>query len=112
MTDLQSDVAAAADRAGAHSTAPALLLQTQAALGRLAASADAATESGRRPYRITDDWSGRLGDLAYLIYLLADQTGISIESEVRAIADRVTTAGEEAAAADAQAAAEAENSWI
>jgi hypothetical protein len=116
VSDLQNDVAAAADRAGAHSTAPALLLQSQAALGRLAASADAATEGGRRPYRITEDWAGRLGDLAHVIYLLADQTGVQLEAEVRAVSQRMASATEAAEAAEAQAADDEDeddqHSWI
>lgn len=82
-------MAAATDRAEAHSTAPSLLLQTQAALGRLAASADAATGGGRRPYRVPSEWPQLLGDLAYLVYLLADQTGVSVDSAVRNVAAQV-----------------------
>ena len=74
MNDLQAVVARAADRAGSHSTAPALLLQATAALGRLAELANAATEGGRRPFRIPPDWQPGLSELAYLVYLLADQT--------------------------------------
>ena len=70
MTDLQTDVATAADQAGAHSTAPALLLQLQAALGNLARDADESTEGGRRPFRIAGPWSGHLAEVAYLVYLL------------------------------------------
>jgi hypothetical protein len=84
-------VAAAADRAGAHSTAPALLLQVQGALGQLAGEADRVTEGGRRPYRVSAPWAGKLAELAYLVYLLADQTGVSVESEVLAVAARVDT---------------------
>jgi hypothetical protein len=109
VNDLQSEVAAAADRAEAHSTAPALLLQTQSALGRLSASADAATEGGRRPYRVPSDWSQKLGELAYLVYLLADQTGVSVEDSVRSIAARVSA---DAARRSAQVAADDSKSWI
>jgi hypothetical protein len=94
VTELQVEVAAAADRAEAHSTAPAILLQLQAALGRLAASADAATEGGRRPYRVPADWPERLGELGYLVYLLADQTGVSIDSTVRGVARQVSDGSE------------------
>ncbi|MDQ1733583.1 MAG: hypothetical protein QOK10_3742 [Pseudonocardiales bacterium] len=90
VTELQAEVAAAADRAEAHSTAPAILLQLQAALGSLAASADAVTEGGRRPYRVPADWPDRLGELGYLVYLLADQTGVSIDSAVRGVAGQVS----------------------
>ncbi|MDQ1749994.1 MAG: hypothetical protein QOE71_1050 [Pseudonocardiales bacterium] len=84
-------MAAAADRAGAHSTAPALLLQVQSALGRLAGEADQVTEGGRRPYRVSAPWAGKLAELAYLVYMLADQTAVSVEAEVRAVAARVDT---------------------
>jgi hypothetical protein len=90
VTDLQADVAAAADRAEAHSTAPALLLQAQAALGALSASANAATESGRRPYRVPVDWSDKLAELAYLVYLLADQTGVPLDASVRSVSARIS----------------------
>ena len=56
MKDLQAAVARAADEAGSHSTAPALLLQAAAALGRLAELANATTEGGRRPFRTPPDW--------------------------------------------------------
>ncbi|CAN5529676.1 hypothetical protein BH10ACT8_BH10ACT8_29730 [soil metagenome] len=90
MTDLQTDVATAADQAGAHSTAPALLLQLQAALGNLARDADESTEGGRRPFRIAGPWSGHLAEVAYLVYLLADQTGVSVDDSVRGVIGAVT----------------------
>lgn len=89
MDDLQAAVARAADRAGAHSTAPALLLQASTALGRLAELATAATEGGRRPFRVPQDWEAGLSELAYLVYLLADQTGVEIDSAVRTRASSV-----------------------
>jgi len=105
VTDLQSTVALAADRAGAHSTAPAMLLKAQAALGRLAADADAGTEEGRRPFRPSPEWTAALADLAWLVYLLADQTGLGVAAEVRSIAARAT-----ATALDRQARLSAEAS--
>lgn len=109
VNDLQTEVAQAADQAEAHSTAPALLLQLQSALGRLAASADAATDSGRRPYRVPVDWPERLGDLAYLVYLIADQTGVSIEDTVRSVTARI---GADAARRNARIASDDSRSWI
>ena len=110
MSDVQAAVAAAADAASAHSTAPALLVQAVAALGRLAQITDQATEAGRRPFRTPHDWAGQLAELAWLSYLLADQTGVDLDAEVRAIAHRVTT---EAAAARARAAASAsDDPWF
>jgi hypothetical protein len=89
---IQNAVAAAADRADAHSTAPALLLQLQAALGNLCATADEATGGGRRPFRVPPGWSDRLGDVAYLVYLMADQTGTDLDSATRGAAFRVVKA--------------------
>jgi hypothetical protein len=90
--DLQATVARAADEAGSHSTAPALLLQTAAALGRLAELASAATEGGRRPFRIPPGWQPELSGLAHLVYLLADQTAVDIDATVRALAGQVSDA--------------------
>ena len=33
-------------------------------------------------------WSGRLGELAYRVYLLADQTGVELDAEIRTAAER------------------------
>lgn len=81
MTDLQSTVARSADVAGLHATAPALLLELQSLLGAMAATATAITDRGRRPFRPNPEWAGRLGQLAYRVFLLADQTGVSLEAE-------------------------------
>ncbi|UQX88920.1 hypothetical protein M6D93_02720 [Jatrophihabitans telluris] len=98
MTDLQTDVAAAADRAEAHSTAPALLLQLQACLGQLAAAADGSTEGGRRPYRVPTGWADKLGELGFLVYLLADQTGVSVDEAVRRVSAGVNAEADRRAA--------------
>jgi len=79
---LQPVVAQSADAAGLHATAPALLLELTTQLGSLTATATAATERGRRPFRPTPGWAARLGELAYGIYLLADQTGVDVDREV------------------------------
>jgi hypothetical protein len=92
VNDLQAAVARAADQAGSHSTAPALLLQAAAALGRLAELANAATEGGRRPFRIPPNWEPELSQLAYLVYLLADQTAVDLDATVRALAGQVSDA--------------------
>ena len=76
MNDLQPTVAHSADLAGLHATAPALLLELQSLLGALSTTATEITDRGRRPFRPNADWSGRLGELAYRVYLLADQTGV------------------------------------
>lgn len=89
MSDLQTDVALAADRAGAHAAAPALLLAAQARLGRLADSANAATDAGRLPFRVGGDWADLLGDLCHTIYLIADQTVVDLDAAVRRASDRL-----------------------
>jgi hypothetical protein len=89
VNELQTAVARAADQAGSHSTAPALLLQAAAALGKLAELTNATTEGGRRPFRIPPDWEPELSRLAYLVYLLADQTAVDLDATVRALAGRV-----------------------
>lgn len=90
MNDLQATVARAADHAGSHSTAPALLLQAAAALGKLAELTNTATDGGRRPFRIPPTWQPQLSELAYLVYLLADQTAVDIDATVRALAYQVS----------------------
>ena len=110
MTDLQATVAWAADHAGAHGTAPALLLQAAAALGKLADLTNTATDGGRRPFRIPHDWQPQLSELAYLVYLLADQTAVDIDSTVRSIAHQVAA---DAAELRSRAAAQGnDTSWI
>jgi hypothetical protein len=79
-------VAQSADTAGLHATVPALLLELQTELGALAATATAVTERGRRPFRPSPDWASRLGTLAYGIYLLADQSSVDLDAELRAVA--------------------------
>jgi hypothetical protein len=106
MDDLQAVVAGAADAAGAHSNAPALLLQLMSALGRLSDTTNTATEGGRRPFRIPHEWADELSQLAYLVYLLADQTAVDLDVSVRSIAATVT-----AEAAGARAAARREDGW-
>lgn len=86
MTEIQQLVAQSSDAAGMHATAPALLLELQTQLGVLAATASRATERGRRPFRPNADWAARLGELAYGIYLLADQTGVDVFAEVAKVA--------------------------
>lgn len=90
MNDLQQIVARSADAAGLHATATAQLLELQTQLGGLAHVATAATERGRRPFRPNPEWTSRLGELAYGLYLLADQTGVDIEAQVRSAAEWLT----------------------
>jgi hypothetical protein len=84
--DLAQVVAQSADTADLHASVPALLLELQTQLGALAATATGATERGRRPFRPPGDWASRLGSLAYGVYLLADQSGVDLATEVRGVA--------------------------
>jgi peptidoglycan/LPS O-acetylase OafA/YrhL len=80
--DLGQVVAHSADAAGLHAPVPTLLLELQTLLGGLAAAVAVGTERGRRPFRPGPDWPDRLGELAYGLYLLADQTGVDVGEAV------------------------------
>ncbi len=88
-TDLQQLVASSGDAANLHATVPTLMLELQTLIGALAATVTAGTERGRRPFRPGADWAGRLGELAYGIYLLADQTGVVVSDAVAVTAAQV-----------------------
>lgn len=102
MGDLQERVAATADIAELHAPVPALLLELQTMLGGLTASATASTERGRRPFRPGPDWNHRLGELAYGVFLLADQSGVNLAEAVELTAQQLELRGRQAKAADAQ----------
>jgi hypothetical protein len=87
--DLSQLVAQTADAADLHAPVPTLLLELQTMLGSLSATVTRETNRGRRPFRPTPDWSARLGELAYGIYLLADQTGVDVAAALRATAYNV-----------------------
>ncbi len=89
MRELQHFVAETADRLGLHATPPTLLLDLQARVGALADEVVRATEHGRRPFRPTRDWEALLGDLAFAVVTLADQTGVDTDRAVRVAADRI-----------------------
>jgi hypothetical protein len=97
---LQQTVASSADTADMHATVPTLLLELQTLLGSLTATANAATERGRRPFRPTPDWSTRVGELAYGVYLLADQSGVDVDEAVRRTAQQLQRHGQQQAAGD------------
>lgn len=90
MTDPRSDlpaaVAHAVDQAALGASAPALLLEAQANLGLLAARAGQLTNRGVRPFRPDGEWAHALGQLAFTIYNLADQTGVELDGAIRVIA--------------------------
>jgi hypothetical protein len=99
VTELQDEVARSADAANLHAPVPSLLLELQTLLGTLSATVTTATDRGRRPFRPGPDWPPRLGELAYGVYLLADQSGVDVADEVRATARRLAAQGERAQAA-------------
>jgi hypothetical protein len=100
--ELQSAVASSADEADLHAAVPTLLLELQTLLGSLTATVNAGTERGRRPFRPGPDWPSRLGDLAYGVYLLADQTGVDVGQAVRATADSLRQHASRQRATEAQ----------
>jgi NTP pyrophosphatase (non-canonical NTP hydrolase) len=89
VRELQQFVAETADRLGLHATPPTLLLDLQARTGALADEVVRATEHGRRPFRPTRDWEALLGDLAFALVTLADQTGVDADRAIRVAADRL-----------------------
>ena len=96
--DVQQAVARSADAADLHAPAATLLLELQTLLGSLCANATAMTDRGRRPFRPGPDWATRLGELAYGVYLLADQTGVDVAQAVSSTADNLHTYAEKARA--------------
>jgi hypothetical protein len=100
--DLQKVVAESADDADLHATVPTLLLELQSLLGALTATVTTGTERGRRPFRPDPDWSLRLGELAYGVYLLADQTGVDVDQAVAVTATQVQRRGRQAQAANSE----------
>ena len=91
--ELQQNVADSADAADLHATVPTLLLELQTLLGSLTATVNAGTERGRRPFRPGNDWPARLGELAYGVYLLADQTGVDVDQAVIGTANHLRQQG-------------------
>lgn len=87
--ELTQAVAHSADAAELHAPVPTLLLELQTLLGTLSATVAAETNRGRKPFRPGPDWAPRLGELAYGVYLLADQTGVDVEQHVIQTAQRV-----------------------
>lgn len=89
MRELQQYVAETADRLGLHATPATLLLDLQARVGALADEVIRATEHGRRPFRPTRDWEAQLGDVAFALITLADQTGVDTGQAVQVSADQM-----------------------
>jgi hypothetical protein len=89
VRELQHFVAETADRLGLHATPATLLLDLQARVGALADDVIRATEHGRRPFRPSREWEVLLGDLAFALVTLADQTGVDTDRAVRVAADRL-----------------------
>jgi hypothetical protein len=99
VDDLQGRVAQTADTADLHAPVPTLLLELQTLVGALTATVTNGTERGRRPFRPGADWSNRLGELAYGVYLLADQTGVNVAEAVELTAQHLELRGQQAKAA-------------
>jgi len=95
VTDLTNVVAQSADVADLHAPVPTLLLELQSLLGSLTATVTAATDRGRRPFRPSPDWPARLGELAYGVYLLADQTGVDVAQAVTTTANNLNRQGQQ-----------------
>jgi NTP pyrophosphatase (non-canonical NTP hydrolase) len=87
--ELQRLVVETADRLGLHAAPPTLLLDLQARLGALSEELVRATEHGRRPFRPTRDWEALLGDVAFALVTLADQTGVDTDRATRVAADKM-----------------------
>ncbi len=90
--ELAQLVAQSADAAELYAPAPTLLLELQTLLGTLAATVANETDRGRRPFRPGPEWSARVGELAYGVYLLGDQTSVDVHAAVAATAQRITPA--------------------
>ena len=87
--ELTQAVARSADAAELHAPVPTLLLELQSLLGTLSATVAAETNRGRKPFRPGGDWAQRLGELAYGVYLLADQTGVDLDQHTMQTAARL-----------------------
>jgi hypothetical protein len=84
-------VAQSADAADLGAPVPTLLLELQTLLGTLTATVAAQTNRGRAPFRPGPDWGARVGELAYGVYLLADQTGVDLAQAIAATAHGVSS---------------------
>ncbi len=89
VRELQHFVAETADRLGLHATPATLMLDLQARVGALAEEVNRATQHGRRPFRPSQEWEVLLGDVAFALVTLADQTGVDTDRAVRIAADRM-----------------------
>jgi hypothetical protein len=96
--DLQARVAQSADVAELHAPVPTLLLELQTLLGALSATVTAGTDRGRRPFRPDQDWANRLGELAYGVFSLADQTAVDLANAVELTAQHLELRGQAAKA--------------
>ena len=96
--EVEQAVAHSADAADLHAPVSILLLELQTLLGSLTATVTASTERGRRPFRPGPDWPTRLGELAYGVYLLADQTGVDVAQAVASTAGNLHAHAQQARA--------------
>ncbi len=93
---LQQAVARSSDAAELHASVQTLLLESQTGLGALAAAVTASTERGRRPFRPDAEWASRLGEVAYGLFLLADQSGVDLEDAVLLTSRHIQARGQRA----------------
>ncbi|WP_375480712.1 hypothetical protein [uncultured Jatrophihabitans sp.] len=99
MSELQETVAHSADLADLHAPVPTLLLELQTLLGALTSTVTAESDRGRRPFRPGPEWAQRVGELAYGVYLLADQSEVDVEPAVLATARQLMARAQQARAA-------------
>ncbi len=101
--DVARAVVESAEATGLHAPVPTLILELQTLLGGMAANAIAATKRGRTPFRPDEAWASRLGDLAFGVYLIADQSGVDLDTAVLRRAESLKR--------QAQAAAKDDRGW-
>jgi hypothetical protein len=91
VTDLHEVVNRSADAADLHAPVPTLLLELQALLGNLSSTVSRATNRGRGPFRPDENWTLRLGELAFYVYVLADQSNVDLNAVVPVVAAQLET---------------------
>jgi hypothetical protein len=102
--ELPQTVARTADVLGLHASAPTMLLELSALVGWLNGVAHEATERGRRPFRANPTWESALGAVGFVLYNLADQTGVDLGAAVTRHANQLAASAQTARHAD-------ESSW-
>ena len=91
MSDLHDVVNRSADAADLHAPVPALLLELQTQLGILSSTVTRSTHRGRGPFRPDNEWTLSVGELAFYVYVLADQSGVDLNAVVPVVAAQLAT---------------------